>query len=192
MNNSLRNWLKQSLDQAVMAAKGFRGHTKGVAAIEMAFIFPFMVILYIGLVDVTNLISANRRVTLAASTVADLVTQMSTTITSADMNGFFNALAPIMEPYPASEVNAEVFAYRKNGTAVNLIWQKSNGRSCGASPSTAGLINLMTDNNDLVTARVCVEFTPLFSYVLGTNPFKPEHQLTLRPRESRTLDCTNC
>jgi len=192
MNTQIRTWLKRSLDQAAFAARAFGGHNKGVAAIEMAFIFPFMVILYIGLVDVTNLISANRRVTLAASTVADLVTQMSTTITSGDINGFFNAIEPIMEPFPADDVKAEVFAYRKNGANAELIWQKNNGGTCGGAPSTAGLINLMTDANDLVTARVCVEFIPLFSHVLGSNPFKPEHQLTLRPRESRTLDCTNC
>jgi Flp pilus assembly protein TadG len=186
------NRMRRPATRIAAAAVSFRRNSKGVAAIEMAFIFPFMVILYIGLIDVTNLISANRRVTLAASTVADLVTQTSTTITSSDINGFFKAIAPIMEPFSASDVKAEVFAYRKNGSNVNLIWQKNNGGSCGGTPSTSGYINLMTDNNDLVTARVCVSFKPLFSYVLGTQTFRPEHQLTLRPRESRTLDCTNC
>ncbi len=62
-------------------------------------------------------------------------------------------------------------ANRRNGAAVNLIWQRNRGGSCGGAPSTAGYINLMTDNNDLVTARVCLEITPLFSYVLGNTIF---------------------
>jgi hypothetical protein len=50
----------------------------------------------------------------------------------------------------------------------------------------------MTDANDLVTARVCIEITPLFSYVLGNTIFNPEHTITLRPRETRLLNCTGC
>ena len=48
---------------------------RGVASIEMAFIFPAMVLVYFGLVDATNVLSANRRVTPTASTLANLVTQ---------------------------------------------------------------------------------------------------------------------
>jgi Flp pilus assembly protein TadG len=170
----------------------FRLSTSGVAAIEMAFVFPFMVILYLGLVDVTNLISTNRRVTLAASTTADLVTQASTTITGNTVKSFFKAIAPIMEPYSAQQTKVEVFAYRKNGSNVQMIWKQNNGGTCGGPPSTAGMSQLMTGNNDLVTARVCVSYKPLFSYVLGTQPFQTMHELTLRPRESLTLDCTGC
>ena len=50
-----------------------------------------MLVLYFGLVDVTNLLSANRRVTLTSSTIADLVTQASGNVSSADLDGFFNA-----------------------------------------------------------------------------------------------------
>ena len=109
---------------ARIAARRFARNTRGVAAIEMAFIFPFMVVLLIGLVDVTNLISANRRVTLAASTIGDLVTQVSSgTITPANIDGFFNAVQPIIEPFDSNDVKVEVFGYRRNGGAVDLLWQ---------------------------------------------------------------------
>jgi Flp pilus assembly protein TadG len=188
----LHTWMRGSASQLGAAARSFRRNSRGMAAIEMAFVFPFMVVLYIGLVDVTNMISASRKVTITASTLADLVTQTSMTITSSTIDGFFNAISPIVEPYPASQVRAEIFAYRKNGSNVNLIWRKTNGGTCGPAPVTTGLINLMTDNNDLISARVCYNYTPLFSMVFGINPFKTEHLLTLRPRESRTLDCTGC
>lgn len=192
MKWNTQGWFKRSVEQGLNAARGFRANTKGVAAIEMAFIFPFMVVLYIGLVDVTNLISVNRRVTLAASTAADLVTQASTTVTPAEINGYFKAIAPIMEPFSAQSVKAEIFAYRKNGSAAQLIWSKNNGGSCGGAPSTSGLVSLMTDNNDLITARVCLDYKPMFSMVLGSGFIETQHMLTLRPRESRTLDCPAC
>lgn len=181
--------------RAALAA--FRRNTKGVAAIEMAFVFPFMVLLYIGLVDVTNLISANRRVTLAASTIGDLVTQGpptvgSSTFTQAQIVAFFKAITPIMEPFSAQEVKAEIFTYRKNGSAVTRVWHKDNGGTCSGSVSTSGFVNLMTDGNDLVTARVCIQIKPLFSYVFGSTLFSPEYTITNRPRNTLTLECTGC
>jgi len=37
---------------------GFGRDSRGMAAIEMALIFPIMIVVYFGLVDVTNLLSA--------------------------------------------------------------------------------------------------------------------------------------
>ena len=53
----------------------FRKDQSGVAALEIAFIMPFLLFLYFGLVDLTAMISLNRKVTYSASVVADLVTQ---------------------------------------------------------------------------------------------------------------------
>ena len=46
---------------------------RGVSAVEFALILPVMMMLYLGGVEVTKAITINRRVTLAASTLADLV-----------------------------------------------------------------------------------------------------------------------
>ena len=57
--------------------KFFR-ETRGIAAIEIAFILPFMLLIYFGLFDITALVSVNRKVTYSASIVADLVAQNKT------------------------------------------------------------------------------------------------------------------
>ncbi len=107
---SFANCFIRPFRAARLTARRFARNTRGVAAIEMAFIFPFMVLLLIGLVDVTNLISANRRVTLAASTIGDLVTQVSSgTVTAANIDGFFNAVQPIIEPFNNADAKVEVF-----------------------------------------------------------------------------------
>lgn len=164
----------------------------GIAAIEMAFIFPVMLLLYFGLVDVTYLMSANRRVTLAASTLGDLVTQSSETITKADLNGIYAAVTPIMDPFPASAVKIQIFAYKKNGTGAILSWSNSKNGSCGAAPSTTGLANLMTDGNDLVVSRVCVDYEAITGMVFGADSFTLKDEVILRPRQSTALACTDC
>ncbi len=166
--------------------------TQGVAAIEMAFIFPVMILLYFGLVDVTVLMSANRRVTIAANTLGDLVTQSTETIKKADITGFYKAVAPIMDPFPTTDVKIELFDYKLSNNAAVLSWKTSQNGTCSAAPSTTGLANLMTDGNDLVVARVCLDYKPITGKVIGSSPYRLQDELVLRPRQSPTLTCTDC
>jgi len=167
---------------------------RGVASIEMAFVFPVMLLIYFGLVDASNLLSASRRVTLTASTLADLTTQAPATITKAELDGFFDAASAIMDPFPSSAIALEVFGYTKSGADVKLSWKHKNATaSCGAAPSPdAEMESLMTEGNDLVVARVCFNWNPITGKIFGTDPIQLEDQLTLRPRQSANLSCTNC
>ena len=164
----------------------------GVAAIEMAFIFPVMLMLYFGMVDITNLLSANRRVTLAASTLGDLVAQSAETIKKADLTGIYAALAPIMDPFPSDKVKIQIFGFKKNGESAVLSWSNSQNGSCGAAPSTSGLATLMADGNDLVISRVCVDYPPITGMVFGTDDVTLQDEVILRPRQSNSLACTDC
>jgi len=164
----------------------------GVAAIEMAFIFPVMLLLYFGLVDVTNLLSANRRVTLAASTLGDLVTQSAETIKKADLTGIYAAVAPIMDPFPSADVKIQIYGYKKSGSSAVLSWSNSKNGSCGSAPSTSGLATLMGDGNDLVISRVCVSYPPITGMVFGTDAITLQDEVILRPRQSTSLACTDC
>ncbi len=178
--------------RARRAIARFAAAESGVAAIEMAFIFPVMLLLYFGLVDVTNLLSANRRVTLAASTVGDLVTQSAETIKKADLTGIYKAVAPVMDPFPSKDVKIQVFGYKKSGSSAVLSWSSSQNGSCGSAPSITGLANLMADGNDLVISRVCVEYPPITGKVIGSAPVKLQDEVVLRPRQSLKLSCTDC
>jgi Flp pilus assembly protein TadG len=164
---------------------------RGVAAIEFAVIFPFMLVLYFGVVTVGDLISANRKVTLASSALGDLVAQAPGTVTAADLNGLYAAITPIMDPLPVASVKVHILVYKKSGTAAVLRWQHNkNGTCTGTVPSN--LVNMMADGNDLVLARVCTSYQPLVGTVVGAGPFNLTDQFVLRPREAPQLICTNC
>ena len=195
MLNKLTHSVSQLAVRAGRSARKFRDDVHGVAAIEMAFIFPVMLIIYFGLVDVTNLLSANRRVTLTSSTIADLVTQASGTVTSADLDGFFNAAAPIMDPFSADQMGLELFAYELDSDDnPQLMWEKRNGgTSCGASPAaTSEMISLMQAGTGLILARVCYTWEPIAGKVIGSEPVTVEDQMVLRPRQSSSIECSDC
>jgi len=183
---------KQILTSGNRFARRFLKAEGGVAAIEMAFIFPVMLLVYFGLVDLTNLLSANRRVTLAASTLGDLVTQSSETIKKADLEGIYKAVSPIMDPFPTEKLKIEIFGYKKNGSSAVLAWSNKKNGSCGGAPSTTGLAALMADGNDLVISRVCIDYPPITGRVIGSDDVRLQDEVILRPRQSNFLACTDC
>ncbi len=113
----------------------FRKDVRGVAAIEMAFIMPFLLFLYFGLIDLTAMISFNRKITYPASVVADLVTQNSTTVTASAMNDYFDAVELVMSPTSLDEVRIDIYQYRNISGTITNQWKKSStgGTACACS-----------------------------------------------------------
>jgi Flp pilus assembly protein TadG len=176
----------------------FIGETKGIAAIEIAFITPFMLLLYFGLFDITALVSVNRKVTYSASVVADLVAQNKTSILKSKLTDYYSAANLVMSPIPASAVRVEVFGFRIAGTTVSQIWKTNNGQgsSCGADPSTTAMAPLMVAGNDLVVARVCTTYEIYAANFLGHSivngsSFVISESITQRPRATLKLTCYN-
>ena len=182
------------IDSTVTQSKVFFRNARGVAGIEAAFILPVMVLIYFGLLDLTFALSANRRVTQMTSTLADLVTQSNGTTSKAELAGFYRASTAIMAPYSTDGLTLEVFGYRRNGSTVVLAWHDNNGQSCGAAPvaNTDLMKKLTGEGNDVITARVCYEVTPLTGRILRGGKISLSDQMTLRPRQSNQLECTDC
>jgi Flp pilus assembly protein TadG len=61
------------------------GDEQGVSAIEFALLLPLMVSLYLGAVEMSQGIAADRKVTLTARSIGDLVSQVSS-INNTDMS----------------------------------------------------------------------------------------------------------
>lgn len=175
-------------------------NSRGIAAIEMAFIMPFLLFLYFGLVDLTAMISINRKLTYSASVVADLVTQNDSTVTATNITDYLNAAELVMKPTPIDNVRVEVYMFRDDAGTIENDWyyKTTDGPDCsGDAPSTAGMDTLMTDGNDLIVARVCYTYSPyvaafLGEKILGATSFLMSEQIALRPRLSSTLDCATC
>ncbi|MDE2444702.1 MAG: pilus assembly protein [Alphaproteobacteria bacterium] len=169
---------------------------RGAAAIEFAFIVPFMCFLYFGLIDVTGLISLNRRVVSSASTMADLVGQQKANTFQSVINDQYNAVYVIMQPVTAANVRIEVYDYRKVSGTITQIWKTGNGQgpSCGSAPDTSTMASLMTAGNDLIVARACTTYTPtvvsfLGVNILGSTSFNIRQAISVRPRSTLTLNC---
>jgi Flp pilus assembly protein TadG len=192
----LKRFVRNFLTSDIFRPDGFLREDKGAAAVEFAFIIPFMMLLYFGLIDVTGLISLNRRIVSSATTMADLVGQQKTNVLASTIADQFNAAYVTMKPMPSSNLRIEVYDYRLVGSTITLIWKTSNnqGPVCGAAPVTTNMAPLMTAGNDVILARTCTTYSPTIatfmgSNILGATSFTVRQAISVRPRSSLTLNC---
>ena len=173
---------------------GFGRKNDGVVSIESALLFPFMILLLLGMIDVTHAFSIKRKIAVAASAVVDLATQESATVTAGELDDFILAADAILKPFAPADIKVELINYRRDGSNVNREWAHSRGGCGGAPPSMTGstLNKLTQEDNDIVVARVCLSFQPLVGYITGTGAWNVEETVAQRPRNGLTLDCTNC
>lgn len=180
--------------QAIRKGRLFVASVSGVAAIEAAIVLPVMLIAYFGLVDFANAISASRRVTVTASTVADLVTQTAgSTTTKAELLGLLRAAESTMEPFNEA-VSVELYGYTVNNNAVQQTWRINNGNPCSGGArgiDLAKVKELAGTTNDVVVSRVCYRIEPIVGYVMKSSIYLND-QMALRPRYNARLTCSDC
>ena len=176
----------------------FARRNDGVAAIEAAFIFPFMMIMFFGLIDATVLLSDYRRVNYAAQVVSNDVIRLESPTTSAEVQDAFSAAEIIMRAALGDNARVEVYGYQKSGPSPTLRWDMNNGvgAPCGP-PVTTGLGNLMTDGNDVLISVVCVRHEPIASNLfgeafVGQMTFTLRRQIMMRQRAGNFLECPDC
>ena len=165
----------------------FQEDKRGVSAVEFAMLLPLMVTLYIGGVEVSSAIAVDRKVTLVARTVGDLVAQY-TSVNATDMTNILNASSSVIQPYSSSLIQITVSRVDvdANGLA-KIVWsQPKNGGTVRATGSTVTLpAALNTPKTSLIWAEAQYAYTPAIGYVItGTMTLKD--QIYMRPRLS---DC---
>jgi Flp pilus assembly protein TadG len=77
----------------------FTGDSEGIAAVEFAMILPLMMLVYMGVLELSQGYQASRKAALVARSLADVVSQASTTISSTDMANFRKTANWIMAPF---------------------------------------------------------------------------------------------
>lgn len=115
---------------------------RGVSAVEFALLFPLMVTLYFGTVQLSLGIGIYGKASTISSTVANLATQFST-ITNADMSNILAASSAIIAPYSTKSLTVTVsgVTIEKNILAVTVSGVKidNNGKATIAWSDTTAV-----------------------------------------------------
>jgi Flp pilus assembly pilin Flp len=79
----------------------------GVSSVEFALIAPLMLTLFLGMIELSDGLTAKRKVTAATSTVADLVSRANT-ISNSDVTDVYAAASAILAPFDTSEIEVRI------------------------------------------------------------------------------------
>ena len=165
---------------------------RGVAASEFAMSLPFLVLLYIGGYQLSDAISAYRKVAVATRTVADLTSQY-TSVSYDDIDEILNASAQVLSPYKisAAKITVSQIAISSSGVAT-VDWSRGKNIS-GLTRGTAFTLpaSVRTPNSYVIVASINYTYTPVAaSGMIGTIPF--QDQIIMGPRASAEVDCRSC
>ncbi|MGV2974243.1 TadE/TadG family type IV pilus assembly protein [Roseibium alexandrii] len=184
----------------------FRRNEQGVAAIEFAMILPFMLVLMIGMVELTDALNADRKVSRMANAVTDLVAQAQT-VTRSELNAYLQLGETILKPYPSDDLTFVIagVTFQANGVPeVDWSYQRKAGVGGPASDWSAGdeppitlPATLVSPNTSIVVGAVTLGYAPPLAGIF-TQYYSRDSVITLsdtyylRPRLVGTIQCTDC
>ena len=186
------------MSQAIRIARRLRGRArafvadaKGLAALELALILPLALMLMSLVVFGGQAYGVQRRVTLAATTVANIFAQANNTnasiITEAQKDQILAYPNLVLYPYDGSTatvVVSQLLVTTSNGTATGTVcgsWPNANGtaRTVGSQlsldPSIAAAFSGSSAGNNPACGSIPANTVPTNYVVLGevTYPFQP-------------------
>lgn len=163
----------------------------GLAAVEFALIVPLLLLFYLGSVEATNMLTANRRVTAVAYTAADITAQAAS-ISNADMTDIFSASAAILSPFPTAPLSVRITSVVANASgSPRVAWSDAFQTTPLAVNSTVALPEgLVTPGTSVIMTEVVYGYaSPLSSVVKDTVTFS--ETAYLKPRRAVTITRVN-
>jgi Flp pilus assembly protein TadG len=170
----------------------FVGDGSGSSVVEFALLLPLMLTMYFGSIQVTDAISADRQVTLVASTAAEITSQYSQVATS-DVTSILTVAAAVMAPFSVTNANATVrlssITVDNNGNAT-VAWSRClNGTARSGIVTSLIPAGLLVANTSVIWGEATYSYRPTIGWgIVGTVPMSD--QIFLRPRQSASVSLT--
>lgn len=179
----------------------FRSHLRrfardrdGVSAVEFAIVLPFMVVLYVGGVELADGLAIKNKVTLTARTVTDLTSQY-VSIDGPTMTAILGASAQVVAPYPSSGMVvtvSEISPTNASGQGT-ITWSCSlNGTARAVGSSVTVPTNLQTPSGvSVIWGEVTYPYTPAMGYVI-TGTINIYQSIYFYPRLANSVTLSSC
>ena len=185
--SSVMNGAREIVESIKRKLGAIVGDERGVSAVEFAMLLPLMLTLYLGAVEVSQGIGADRKVTVTTRTICDLVSQVAS-IGNADMTNALNAASAVMAPFPVSNLKVTVSSVKIDAAGKATIdWSDTLNGTARAKGSTVTLPTALNiANSYLIWSEVQYTYKPVIGYVVsGTLTLKD--QIYMRPRLSDSV-----
>jgi len=144
---------------------------RAVAGIEFALIAPILVLLYLGMVEITTGIDVNKNLGRATSMVADLVTQQQT-VTTTDLGNIMRIAQATILPYrrdlPQITITSINISAAGNAT---VLWSRRLVNGVASRPFNPGSAvtldaNLRIPSTTVIQVQTNLAYVPLIPWTI--------------------------
>jgi len=149
----------------------FWGDSRAVSATEFAIVLPFMLLLWVGGIELGNGMAIGVKVSETAHTVADLVSR-NACVTSATLNAMLNASSATIAPYAAANATVIVSEVSTDASGnATVTWSKSLPTGAEhalnqpmALPASLGIPS--PPNISMILGEASYQYTPNLGYTI--------------------------
>lgn len=175
---------------------------EGVGAVEFALIVPFLLIMYVGALEISVAMSVDKKIAKATAIATDIITQTTAT-NQASLTEMLGVAQSVMAPFDADALNMQIVGIRVDAAGdptVAWSWDEENGR-----PLTVGIpINIPTafkiPDTFVVQAILDMDYDLLMLVPKGSGSeggfikrsINMEKVYYLHQREAEDITCSNC
>jgi len=163
----------------------------GISAVEFALIAPLMAMIYFGCIELSLMMTLDRKVTGATAALGDLTSRAST-VTNDDLSDIFEATRMVMQPNDMTQARMRITNLYEDSGQVKVDW--SDG--CNLTPYPDDQVvtipaNLIPTDGTIVMAEIEYDYNSGIGYFFTTSKTLTD-KFYLRPRrvDSITRDRT--
>lgn len=164
------------------------GCRRGMAATEFSLLLPLQVLLFFGLLEASDAMTVNRRVTQAANALADLVAQ-SEQLTHDEVDSLFLGISNIIEPNGMSNLTINLVSVTPNARGEPVVhWSRDmNGNEPYAEGAAFTRLNddtTLSASSSLIFVEIYYDYAPTLANHVLSSRLTFEEQTTRWPRLS--------
>jgi TadE-like protein. len=169
----------QQLRRHIRTCRQLAADHRGAAAVEFALILPVMLLLYLGTMEASALISMDRRVQTVTGTIGDLVARANKVLPAEALRDYFRAAENIIAPYStASLVQTVSLVYVNDEGEAEIEWSRQYtsgdadhvaGHPAGDAYDLPDEITSLAEEAYVVVSETSYSYTPLLGLVFQSD-----------------------
>jgi Flp pilus assembly protein TadG len=139
---------------------------QGAALIEFTLVFPVLIALLLGVVEFSEAFAVSRKLSNAAATVADLVSQ-ETKESDSDLDDIATVADALVAPFSSAKLGlvvSSVVADQNNNTSVS--WSYAHGAGATRRTDLKLPAGLTEAKSSVIVAETSYQFTPTIGFYL--------------------------
>jgi Flp pilus assembly protein TadG len=176
------------------ARKRFAKDERGVSAIEFVLIFPLLVAMLAGTVDIGQALTVSRKMNQVVSTLGDMTSQQ-TAWSATDIDAIVAGTATIIEPFSKTDLKIDLVVLDVDASlAAKVNWGRGYNKAALTKNSASPVkipTNIAQSGVQLIAVKATYSLTTPFSKLLtpitGVTTYNYQKTYIMRPRNGNAI-----